>query len=360
MPEINKEYFTISQSGETLKLLFNQSSVANEFGRMDFYSRILHSLKPDELRIWKEEDRLDVEIKGWPKNIKWVRMSDVEFQGTISLQDSFSLEQYASTLETALKGTLVGEPGVNGNRINVFEIGKEGNWKKYRFYSKARTIAALCVLYDLEPHPRNDLEINVRHTLRPQWVWPIEEEQESVVRIYGDPSKTADVLRNEGWSREGTAPGIKVFNQIIGRARQQMYQLIRRDQDIKQQVMRTNIPERWKKELYESQDYTCRICGLKYEYEFLSPDHRIPVIFQADELNAENFKVKLMTLCRFCNQQKREFCKRIAPDYDWENSPWAYPEKFAMKKIRNEIEQFAVVNKISLDEVLQLIKEDKS
>lgn len=245
--------------------------------------------------------------------------------------------------------------------LMFLRIGKTGNWKKYRFYSKARTIAALCVLYDLEAHPRNDLEINVPNTLRPQWEWPVEEEQISVARIYGDPSKTADVLRNEGWTREGSEPGMKVFNQIVGRARQQMYQLIRQEQNISQQVMRTNIPERWKKELYDSQDSTCRICGSKYEYAFLSPDHRIPVIFQADELNESNFKVKLMTLCRFCNQQKREFCcKRIAPDYDWDNSPWAYPEKFAMKKIKNEIEQLAVINKLSLDEVLQLIKEDKS
>lgn len=360
MPEINQEYFNVSQSGEKLTLVFHSASVANEFGRMDFYSRILHSLKPDELRIWRVGDRLDLEIKGWPKNIKWTRISDKEFEGIITSQSEFSIEEYASTLDTALKGMLVGEMGVNSNRINVFEIGKGNNWKKYKFYSKARTIAALCVLYDLEPHPRNDLEINVPNFLKPHWVWPLGDEQESVLRIYGDPSKTADVLRNEGWSREGNAPGIQVFNQTSGGTRQQMYQLMRQEQDITQQVMRTNIPERWKKELYESQDYTCRICGLKYEYEFLSPDHRVPVIFQADELNNDNFKVKLMTLCRFCNQQKREFCKRIAPDYDWENSPWAYPEKFAMKKIKNEIQQFAVINKLSLDEVLQLIKEDNS
>lgn len=210
----------------------------------------------------------------------------------------------------------------------------------------------------MEAHPRNDLEINVPHNLQPQWSWPYNQDQESVIRVYGDPSKTADVLRNEGWSREGDAPGMKVFNQIVGGARQQMYQLLRQEQDITQQVMRTNIPNRWKKELYQSQDYTCRICGLKYEFEFLAPDHRIPVIFEADELTEENYKIKLMTLCRFCNQQKREFCKRITPDYDWENSPWAYPEKFTIKKIKDEIQLFADIQRLSIDEVIGMIKEE--
>src|SRR5947209_5066076 len=86
MPEIKKEYFTIVQNDEKLNLTFLSTSVANEFGRMDFYSRVLHSLKPDELRIWKEGNRLDVEIKGWPKYIKWLRVSDKEYQGTIISQ----------------------------------------------------------------------------------------------------------------------------------------------------------------------------------------------------------------------------------------------------------------------------------
>lgn len=352
-----KSNFQIAKDGNSLKIVLKTNAVANEFGRMDFYSRILHSLNPDELRIWRESSRLDVEIRGWPKTIKWQRVGEKEYRGEI-LSENFNLENYSSELEVALEGIAAGEVGENGTRLNIIEIGKPGNWKQYRFYSKARTIAALCVLYDLEPHPRNDLEINVPHNLQPQWAWPLFQEQESVVRVYGDPSKTADVLRNEGWSREGNSPGMKVFNQIIGGARQQMYQLLRQEQDVSQQVMRTNIPTRWKRELYESQDYTCRICGLKYDFEFLAPDHRIPVIFEADELTEDNYKTKLMTLCRYCNQQKREFCKRITPDYDWENSPWAYPEKFAIKKIRNEVDQFARIQKLSLDEVLTMIKEE--
>ncbi len=356
---ISKNYIQISQKGTTLKLTLKSNAVSNEFGRMVFYSKILHSLKPDELRIWREADRLDLEIKGWPKTIKWQRIGEKEYKGEIQVAN-FSLEKYATELETALERIGAGEVGENGSRLNIIEIGKGSLWKTYKFYSKARTIAALCVLYDLEPHPRNDLEINIPHNLQPQWAWPLFQEQDSVVRVYGDPSKTADVLRNEGWSREGDSPGMKVFNQIIGGARQQMYQLMRQDQDVTQQVMRTNIPTRWKRELYQSQDYTCRICGLRYEFEYLAPDHRIPVIFEADELTEENYKTKLMTLCRYCNQQKREFCKRITPDYDWQSSPWAYPEKFAIKKIRGEVDQFATIQRLSIDEVLTMVKEEES
>lgn len=353
-----RKIFELERDGNNLLITFSSDSTANEFGRMDFYSRLLHSMKPDGLRIWRESNRLDLEIKGWSKNIKWSRVSEKEFKGQITNESGFELSKYKKTLEKALKGTIEGEVGRNNSRLNVIEIGKGSNWKKYKFYSKARTIAALCVLYDLEPHPRNDLEINVPPNLQPQWTWPLNIEQETVIRVYGDPSKTADVLRNEGWSREGQDPGMKVFNQIIGGARQQMYQLLKKEQNISQQVMRTNISTRWKRELYESQDCTCRICGLKYDFELLAPDHRIPVIFQADELTEDNYKTKLMTLCRFCNQQKREFCKRIAPNYDWDNSPWAYPEKFALKKIKSEVKQFASIKKLSVEEVLEMVKEE--
>ncbi len=357
---IQNELFSIQQLENKVSLNFESSTTANEFGRMDFYSRLLHSLKPDEMRIWREADRLDLEIRGWPKNIKWNRTSEKEFEGKIADQGSFVLSKYSGTLEKALQGTLQGIAAGNGTRLNVIEIGNVSNWKEYKFYSKARTIAALCVLYDLEPHPRNDLEINVPNNLQPHWIWPINQAQESVIRVYGDPSKTADVLRNEGWTREGNSAGMKVFNQIVGGARQQMYQLLRQEQDISQQVMRTNIPTRWKMELFRSQDYTCRICGLKYDYSLLSPDHRVPVIYQADELNEENYKIKLMTLCRFCNQQKREVCKRFPPNYVWDTSPWAYPEKFAIKKIKSEINQFAKVNKLSVEEILKLIQEEEN
>ncbi len=353
---MEKQPFTIKGGPEDFILCFQSVSVANEFGRMYFYSRLLHSLKPDISGIWREEERLNVEIKGWPKNVKFTRVSGDTFKGQALGTKIFDLKKYEKTLNVALSGISVGEKGENGNAVRTFEIGMGNSWERYLFHSKARTIAALCVLYDLDPHPRNDLEINIPAEFLPEQSWPVKHEHTGVVRLYGDPSKTADVLRNEGWSREGDVPGMKVFNQIVGGARQQMYQLLRCPQDISQRMMRTNIPGRWKKLLYKNQGYTCRICGNKYEEEFLSPDHRIPVIFQADELSDENFLNKLMTLCRFCNQQKREFCKRVPYDYVWESSPWAYPERFLLDKIKSEIEQFAQTNQLSSEEVISLLR----
>jgi hypothetical protein len=248
------------------------------------------------------------------------------------------------------------------NSVYHFSIGKENEWTNYYFSSKARTIAALCVLFDLAPHPRNDLELQVPAELGVQ-PSPTESKSNSdgkeIRRTYGDPSKTADELRNEGWPRTGKNIGIRFFQQIIGGARQQMYQLTRREQHLESRVVRTNIPARWKLELYDSQNYTCRICHRKYAAKYLEPDHRIPVIVRLDELTESNFKQKLMTLCRYCNQVKREACKVIAetePDYDWTTSPWAYPEKFEFEKIKREIESYAVTSKQSKKDVLKSLE----
>ena len=350
----HKKHFRLEGNAEDFHVDFESVSIANEFGRMYFYSRLLHSLKPDSLGVWREESRLEAEIAGWPKKIKFSRQSGTLFKG--QSESSLNLVEYEKELEEALNGISVGEKGENGNTIRRFEIRNGSSSKRYLFHSKARTIAALCVLYDLEPHPRNDLEINIPASLLPEQSWPVKHEQTGIVRLYGDPSKTADVLRNEGWSREGEVPGMRVFNKIVGGARQQMYQMLRKDQDISQRMMRTNISSRWRRALYESQNFTCRICGNRYEAEYLSPDHRIPVIFQPDELAQENFLEKLMTLCRYCNQQKREFCKRIPYNYDWETSPWAYPEKFSLQKTAEEIRRFAKIQNITPTEVLDLLK----
>jgi hypothetical protein len=356
MSSTKTELFAIEKHGDRLAINFQREPIANEFARMYFYSRLLHSLKPDNQRVWQEDKRLDIEIRGWPLEAKWERTAALSFSGTLAEGAKFDLADYAPLLHRALGDMTAGQVAENGFRIYLFEIGKGESWNKYQFYAKGRSIAALCVLYDLAAHPRNDLEITIPAGLRPQWAWPLP----AMSRVYGDPSKTADALRNEGWSRLGVTPGLRVFREVVSGARQQMYQLTTIMQNLDQQVMRTNIPRRWRRELYESQDYTCRICSLKYAEEELAPDHRIPVISQADELTDKNFKTKLMTLCHFCNQQKREICKKLPTDYDWGNSPWAYPEKFAIKKIRQEIKQYAETNKITEEEVIKLISKTGS
>lgn len=342
-----------SRDGRIL-ISFSTKALANDFSKLDFHSRVLHSLKPDSNNVWREGSRLDVEIRGWPKSISWVRISDKEFRGSISTHSGDILRDYTGTLSQVLSDILIGIRDVAGRPVYRFSIGNANQWTPYSFFSKARTIAALCVLFDLAPHPRNDLELNVPDTLGAQF-WPLREGS-GMRRTYGDPSKTADVLRNEGWQREGADIGMKVFRQEIGGAQQQMYQLLRREQHLGSQVMRTNIPKSWKQELYRSQNYTCQICHSKYPARYLEPDHRIPVIVQADELTKVNFKEKLMTLCRYCNQVKREACKVLPQNHDWTKSPWAYPEKFELEKIKQEIDAYAAARRLSKKDVLKLLE----
>lgn len=345
----------LDKKGSRLSLSFSRKATANDFSRMYFYSLLLHSLKPDSSGIWRKVARLDAEIRGWSKNVVWDRVSETDFIGEVKTT-SFDFDEYTKEVEMAMNGIVYGETATNGRRLFLFQIGKDNNWVTYKFYSKARTIAALCVLYDLKSHPRAHLEINIPSNLIPFLNWPSSAVGSDVVRFYGDPSKTADVLRNEGWSREGANASMEVSRENTHGQQQQTYKLLTNEQNVEQQVMRTNIPNRWKKELYSSQNFTCRICHLKYEEEFLAPDHRVPVIFEADELTEANYKIKLMTLCRFCNQQKREFCKRIDADYDWSTSPWAYPEKFEIEKIKNEIVAYAEEQGISTKRVLDLLQ----
>lgn len=81
------------------------------------------------------------------------------------------------------------------------------------------------------------------------------------------------------------------------------------------------------------------------------------MIIQTDGLNEDNFKEKLMTLCRYCNQVKREACKVLPPDYDYTKSHWAYPEKFEVEKIRREIETYASTMQLSKKDVLRLLED---
>ena len=356
MNKAKTKFFTLEKVGKRLTIALSQKSVAEDFARMDFYSRLLHSLSPDENRVWRAKSRLTVEIKGFPKNIKWHRRSETTYLGSIVDEKCFDLILFSSELDATLTGICEGKVLASRAKIFTFEIGEKKTWLKYGFFSKARTIAAFCVLYDLEPHPRNDLEINIPANLGLQ-KWLFDATQEHPVRTYGDPSKTADVLRNEGWPRLGPSVGLAVYRQLIKGSQQQMYKLLRIEQELSSQVMRSNIPPAWRKELYESHNYTCQICHNKYEAAHLDPDHRIPVIFETDGLNKDNYKQKLMTLCRYCNQAKREATKRFGHDYDWKNSPWAYPEKMLLKKIKEDVQIYAEANSMSIEQVLKLLKD---
>lgn len=326
---------------------FKSKSVAKLFIKMDFFSRLLHGLKPDANGVWRKTPRLPYEIVGWPKDFAWKLTSDKEVESITSLS-SEELEEYGKLLDRVLQD-LINKDESGRYTFSISDI-ETGSTLEYKFYGRAREIAVLSILYDLEPHSRDHLEINIAEKYTDK-----EGGGDNEVRYYGDPSKTADVLRNEGWSREGNQQHMLVFRENVRGQQQQMYKIDTREQTLAQQVQRTAIKPAWRKELYERDNHTCKICLNKYPKEQLSPDHRVPVIFEADNLNDDNFKEKLMTLCRYCNQQKREFCKRVGVNYNWRTSPWAYPEDFLFERIKMSIKEYAEQNSIGTKKVVGLL-----
>ena len=90
--------FTLKLNNYNLNIFLNKKSDANTFSRMYFYSTLLHSFKPNSEAVWISGKRLDVEIKGWSKNIIWNRVSDTRFEGVIKEQELFTFEDFCETL----------------------------------------------------------------------------------------------------------------------------------------------------------------------------------------------------------------------------------------------------------------------
>jgi len=346
--------FTLTiNDGNTLTLDFPKKGEANIFETLNLFSCLLHSFKPDENSIWRKQKRLDVEIRGWPSSIEWERLSDTSFKGIIQICSDFNFEEFAETLNTAIKNITV-PVETKIDKYYQFEIGNKSHWNEYLFKSRGREICGLCILYDTEFHTRDELEVSIEKKYQPHNIskLTIGNDDTTISRLYGDPSKIIDYFRNQGWTREGDNPTLITKRE----RRQEKYRLTNVQQNITLQVYRSTIKHSWKLELFSLHNNTCRLCHTKYEnIKFLSPDHRIPAIIQPENLTDENYKEKLMTLCIYCNQRKREFTKKVSPTYDWENSPWAYPEKFQQKKIVEDIERYAIAHKKSITQVINEI-----
>lgn len=346
--------FAIEKIGNEVAVTFQKRPDLKAIRQLEFSSRIIYGLVPDENNIWRPGKRSDFYISGFPAGIQWKCSSDTVLIG--SSVDGFVIDDsYLEDLSEAIEG-LCENNSEDGARYQ-FKITNGQETYLYDFHSRARTICALSVLYDLEWHPRKDLEIwiNPDYTDKLQ---PGEapDHERPAEQYYGDPSKTADVLRNEGWAREATNPYMYVEARQVGRQSQQHYRITQILQPLDNQVKRTNIKPLWRNNLFEQQNYTCQICLTQYREspDQLSPDHRVPVVFEPDNLNDENYKTKLMTLCRYCNQAKREFTKRLRFDYDWEKSPWAYPEKHRMQIV---LQQIRVMTEGSSKNVHTVLKE---
>lgn len=330
--------FNIETTAEKILVKFQKKNDFNAIRQLEFSSRLMYGLKPDLNNNWVEKSRTEFHIVGFPPIIKWQALQDNILEGTHQLLDSY-LPQYLTDLETAIinlcpKSEDVADSGYMFATTNGLET------FQYRFNKRARAICALAVLYDLEWHPRKDLEIWIDFNLSPK-LEPGKEisQPKAPAQFYGDPSKTADELRNEGWPREAENPLMLVESRAVNGQTQQHYKLVTRAQVSLHQKKRSNIKPLWRKQLFQIQDFTCQICLNDYREnpDQLSPDHRIPVIFEPDNLDDSNFSQKLMTLCRYCNQAKREFTKRLPHDYDWSKSPWAYPEANRISIIENQI-----------------------
>jgi 5-methylcytosine-specific restriction endonuclease McrA len=330
--------FSIEALDNEVILNFESRTDLKAIRQLEFSSRLMHGLVPDSNNIWRPGRRSDYHIVGFPPGVFWRPGSNNILIGK-ALETFRITEAYVAELSSTIEG-ICGVTADEGAKY-VFSVTDGKSQTNYEFHSRARTICALAVLYDLEWHPRKDLEIwiNPDYTDKlPPGELPDHGRPEE--QYYGDPSKTADVLRNEGWTREATTPFMFVEARQVGRQSQQHYRITQIEQPLENQVMRTNIKAAWRNTLFESQDFTCQICLNDYRDapDQLSPDHRIPVVFESDNLADENYLTKLMTLCRFCNQAKREFTKRLRFDYDWTTSPWSFPEKYRLQIIERQIE----------------------
>jgi hypothetical protein len=298
----------------------------------------LHSLNTDSEGNWDEssQPRTNLFIKGFPPYIIWRLVSKQEIQGSSSrtLDGSFIKE---------LEGVILGLIGTQTSKFKRKEVSfsvcdsKSKKEYSYKFFDASRTIVALCVLLDGKSHPRNHLEVTLssEKDLMLKF-FEVSPTKTTPHRVYGDPSKTVDELRNQGFPRQTDdsqrGVSINVERKSVYGTLQESYQLKRFEQSMEDRVGRSNIPEKFRKKLYESDDYQCCNCGQTYPVEYLAPDHRIPSIVQNDELDEDNFIEKLQTLCVRCNQVKREACKKCPYEHNCDKCEWAFPEKYAITK----------------------------
>jgi 5-methylcytosine-specific restriction endonuclease McrA len=351
--------FQIDVEDKAITVVFAKKVDFNAIRQLEFSSRLMYGLKPNENNVWKVGERTAFHIVGFPPTIQWHVEGDNKLVGSHNLS-GVKIREYVDQLSIAIS-SLCPLPIDGLTPLYRFSTTDGNQILDYEFNKRARAVCALAVLYDLEWHPRKDLEIWINFDLTPK-LSPRKTPNLSrgEEQFYGDPSKTADELRNEGWPREAEEPLMLVESRSVAGQTQQHYRLVTREQVIVHQKKRSNIKPAWRTALYEQNNYTCQICLSEYHSnpEQLSPDHRVPVIYESDNLDDENFRSKLMTLCRYCNQSKREFTKRLAHDYDWNTSPWAYPERYRKSIVENQLRAMLKDRQTSYEEILAEVLND--
>ena len=327
-----------NSSGTSFEVNFTSTQLCSAVGRLEFCSRLLYKLAPDREAIWHETPtpRVNAHIVGFPQEISWKRTDDSTLIGTSTSSISKVYFETLSSSIKAIKGSKKSEFNVTEFGFSIHDNSKNKTYD-YIFDSRSRALVTLCVLWDGGNHPRDHLEV-WRDPSVPFLADypPVGSGTKEAIKTYGDPSKTVDELRNQGFPRN-TDQSPRGISLDITRAtsyntKQEHYKLVNRTQSQVDRVGRSQIPDKYKKQLYQASGYTCSNCGQKYSFEYLAPDHRVPSIVQSDNLTASNFKEVLQTLCVRCNQVKREACKKCPYEHKCDLCAWAYPEKLGVSK----------------------------
>lgn len=345
------------ESGPGVSLRFEKSKVANTFARWQFNSQILHSfvLDEDNPPYWVHGDRLDCYIQGFPPQVNFVRdtthHNNFNFAGEID-----DLDGYADMLVNSLNRILIKHDFSNYSCIGFSIIQEDESEIMYHFVGSGREVTGFMILYSCDAYYRDQMEFHVSASNWPSWhrAWP-NAIPENGGKIYSDPSKATQAAEQSGWGGryEDDDPDFSTGRGFFNGSQQSWYRIHTREQDIDAMRARSPIPRRWRQELHERDDWTCLYCGRRGQsddwsgtgtsatHRTLDPDHRIPVNIRSDELEDDNFLEHLMTLCKPCNQRKRELTKALQRDgfEDWDNWEWAHPERvdFVMQRIYGQI-----------------------
>jgi len=365
---IIKEYevvykHTVSDDKKSFEIEFNNKALCDAVGRFEFCSRLLYQLKPNVNGVWELTDnpRINAFIVGFPPSIKWSRNHKSKLIGksTEPIPASYYIE-----LDAAIKGI----KGIKEDEFKkteyLFDIKNITTNKifKYKFLNRSRAVVAFSVLWDGNDHPRDHLEVTKSNEI-PYFASFPQVVNKTETRTYGDPSKTVDELRNEGFPRETDQSVRGTYLEITRNTSydnlQEHYKLLNRTQSMLDRVGRSQIPVKYKRELYKDSNYCCSNCGEEYPEKYLAPDHRVPSIVQADNLSATNFKQVLQTLCVRCNQVKRESCKKCPYEHDCKKCAWAFPETqgvsaLSVKKLQKLANDNNTTINLLLDELIAI------
>jgi hypothetical protein len=330
----NKETFKMNVGSDRLSVQIDLSTktLCDAIGKLEFCSRLLYQLSPNKDGVWtplRSGHRINAHILGFPPSIRWSRTNEKMVTGS---SDSPLTDDELSDLEISLEGLIGTKKSIFSNTEYLFFIKNLDDNKiyDYSFTSRARSLVAFCILWDLEDHPRDHLELTRDPKVPFLEDFPQKIDKSQPIKTYGDPSKTVDELRNQGFPRDSdqspNGSRLAITRLKKYETYQEHYKLLNREQSLADRVGRSQIPNKFKLRLYEKFEYRCNNCGEQYEDSYLAPDHRVPSIVKADNLTSENYLGVLQALCVRCNQVKREACKKCPYQHRCENCAWAYPE----------------------------------